>query len=710
MNFYLEDDDEDGAADPSQSQLFSQTTAASQGTSWQCSECGGADWYIDTATGNHHCSSCFSQAVSQSQTDQGLEYDEVVMMAAKRQSGALVQSKKRPRRSYAAHTNKKLSVDALNQTVTLPDLAHCIDGLQTVLQAWSRSLVELVLPTDTATVHSANHASDRAQVLEEAVGALWKAYLRAWADGAAHYAALSPGTRFSLRDCFLSTKHVDLIYRHLSYQVTDTAAKTTASDSDKLDATIARNDDSDSVRSRNLMDSSSSDDDSYSDSDIATKRTNKKTPIKTYRHQGMIAHCIRQYCTRKRKGRMEVALSLQPNMPFCAALLWLAANRLYGLDGRQFATWMEAGALPVLNSFALLSSQQQDVLRPIVSHFTMSAVPSIGTLENQATLVAVACGLESVSDWNGTTELLSSNGTDTESTAKKSVKQTVVTQKVKKREAANDFKAEKMLFMTPDSVPVTAAQLVADTGLGQTVLDWTLALMGCVQGTPDQLRKIESLLEKQEQRQSNKKEEPRQPGKSGRRSRSELLQKQNIQVATLPWPAAGPVNLTSLPHVCAVIVYACQLCPDWHTWSYHRRTTVNATSENSRHRRERIVPQNLEQFNLLGNGASLEGYLEFYEETVDNPNERLAPDFLDLLDTTTASHSQLTITDDDDQYVDRVVRPCTLLAGPSKQQQSVAAFQPGVKTQEQHLLIEFLAYTMRVDPDRIVDAFMEIFK
>jgi hypothetical protein len=256
-------------------------------------------------------------------------------------------------------------------------------------------------------------------------------------------------------------------------------------------------------------------------------------------------------------------------------------------------------------------------------------------------------------------------------------------------------------------------------------------------------------------------------------------------VVTLPWPGADPVHLTTCAHIVAVILYACQLCPNWRTsWTYHYQHLKqhyphgDNNDNGSNNKRNRVVPWNAQQFpRLVGNGSTVAGYLDFYEETLRDADQTLAPDFVNMLDTstthvTTSGRRRRRICSDDDNDGDgddgddgadewehdsrRVVRPCTQLAGvqrplqeqqpqetkprPTKKERKPAkttkktkttknasqqeptdddaadtvkvgrlVFHPSNLDVDQNLLLEFLAYTSRLDATWILDAYTDIF-
>mmetsp|Transcript_11383 Transcript_11383/g.20440 ORF Transcript_11383/g.20440 Transcript_11383/m.20440 type:complete len:269 (+) Transcript_11383:2-808(+) len=75
-------------------------------------------------------------------------------------------------------------------------------------------------------------------------------------------------------------------------------------------------------------------------------------------------------------------------------------------------------------------------------------------------------------------------------------------------------------------------------------------------------------------------------------------------------------------HVAAVIVMACKLCPGWETWkitSLHAGTNINNSGESKQqHYSPAFIPWNESQFQLLGNGPTLNHYIDLLEGTAFN--------------------------------------------------------------------------------------------
>ena len=81
-----------------------------------------------------------------------------------------------------------------------------------------------------------------------------------------------------------------------------------------------------------------------------------------------------------------------------------------------------------------------------------------------------------------------------------------------------------------------------------------------------------------------------------------------------PLKCASPERLYSSLHVAAVIVISCKLCPGWETWKIaNLNAGGNATTQNSSP--PAFVPWNESQLQLLGNGPTLNYYLDFLHDT-----------------------------------------------------------------------------------------------
>jgi hypothetical protein len=135
------------------------------------------------------------------------------------------------------------------------------------------------------------------------------------------------------------------------------------------------------------------------------------------------------------------------------------------ITSRQFITWLVNGSLPLYSAFSLLTPELQTVLRPVKTFFSCTLLPTIASLETAATLWTVACGLKSVAQWNGTNAYLEPAEVEARRVQARIEK---ITPKIRKNAAKKkvpkqeDLAGEGLRFVTPQSVPVVAAQLITD--------------------------------------------------------------------------------------------------------------------------------------------------------------------------------------------------------------------------------------------------------
>jgi len=179
------------------------------------------------------------------------------------------------------------------------------------------------------------------------------------------------------------------------------------------------------------------------------------------------------------------------------------------------------------------------------------------------------------------------------------------------------------------NVPVLAARLVQDFGFDQVVLNNTLALIGLSNDSkPSQVCVANH---KQEYSSSDDEE-----------STSDNQNQVKSSLSLVPQlDCASPDNLYSPLHVAAVIVIACKLCPGWESWKivnlHHARSRAKKRKSSKRKRKQQsFVPWNESQFQLLGNGSTLNNYMNFLEETafseLEQPSEKASMFFNKLKD------------------------------------------------------------------------------
>ena len=239
---------------------------------------------------------------------------------------------------------------------------------------------------------------------------------------------------------------------------------------------------------------------------------------------------------------------------------------------------------------------------------------------------------------------------------------------------------QRARFWSVDDVPLLLAQLVADAGLDQGVLDRTLvmadfSLEPCANRSNPRRLRLANPGEEWQRRIDIKlaKIAAREPEQ---KSRNRTLERKPLDLYDLPQLVA-PENLTTVEEMLALIAVSCQLDPKWRTWQYTLpAAAVFSTPQQQQHRLLPVaqVPWNESQFRCLTQGPALEGFLRFCEEDMfpggdDNVSTRklctLLPDeYFDAgegpsLKQELNLYSKTNRTDNDNQGEgDGRVRPC----------------------------------------------------
>ena len=202
------------------------------------------------------------------------------------------------------------------------------------------------------------------------------------------------------------------------------------------------------------------------------------------------------------------------------------------------------------------------------THFIIASVPPAGVVANLTSMLATACS------WYG-------DGL---------------------RVQSNEESHKTSLY----NVPLLAARMMQDFGLGQTISDYTMALMGVENvshGIADALGSDGDTNSFKKSRNSS----------ADRKTTNGMSPK----VFPPPLKCASPEKLYTPLHVAAVIVIACKLCPGWESLkitNFHAGANARK-SDATKHSPSAFVPWNESQFQLLGNGPTLYHYLDFLEET-----------------------------------------------------------------------------------------------
>lgn len=626
------------AAMPRQ-RVFSQASSSAGGAApssvaaaaaFVCEQCGGRDceWVEENESERLVCTTCFtecSQPLSQfsALSSSQLEYDEVLGLAAKTRRGGIVTRKTRAKRTptsstdpsadgRAAASSKRWPLEPLDTTVPFPDLLTCLEAFQTVLHGCTEILVPLfspqeeVDPSDRASeLHRMRILRKRRRTVHRTVRTLWNTYLSSWSEGAEKYGALHAAVRFSLRDCFAhAAAHRILVMNAIAarhgagtafHGPQDGADDQRgggvgvgvgdAYDRSRPDAVPDRapsrhpaarvEADRDQEHSDSSSDDWSSSSRSDSSNDTRPHRSRRRAIPGSERERrrqkrgsdSYIRRVLRHHRRHLPKTAPDLALWTPPTMTMAAALLWLAVSDVGTASPHRFCGWISQGVLPLVDAYAaLLTPEQQKAIGPLAYAFRLDAVPTPHMLMQKSTHLAVACRLKAEC----------ARGPCIDGTVPNLGERVVEGGEPKRRRSKHRNRA---FFWTQASLTWMLGQLVADCGLGQSVLDRSLRFA-------DQLR-----------------------------CRGHFPDK--------------------LERVVALVVVACFLEPDWREWRYERRTLSGIPPDPMERTQTTAatVPWNADQLREMRNGPGCLGYASFLERIVlRNGTIPPAVEFVEALD------------------------------------------------------------------------------
>ena len=753
MSFYF-DDDNDTA--PSNNVLRTNNfKAEEEEEEFVCFNCGGTDSYIDD-TGEPCCSQCFTQSQTTARaTQEEMEDDDVFGLVARTQRGT-VMTRRRNKSIGGNRTGRdgvignRKPLESYNQATPLPSLEHCLLGIQRVLHETSFIVCDLAgVATD----------DDHYDKVLESIKSMWSAYLHAWHEGAEFYGSIYPEVRFSFRDAFLGPNILNKILANLSHQVTERVKKEQQAqrqisvdkeqhrvgedNRDDIDGFSGNQEDLcfpdivDPVSAANSTTLADDDglgsacSDLTEDDDEGEQHTSSKSRNYLSIIQGMLSKHQTGHTVLKRR---EAALVLKPSMTMVASMLWLAVSPL-GVTASHIVGWLSNGSLPLLNAFRLLTEEEKKYLHPITPFFQLTSIPTVDTLQRTVSALQIACGYKppTILIRKKRDRPLRANATDaTRATSPTPATSgsTFSTKKKSEYQASLQKQFEKAgRMITPAAVPMVTARLVSDLQFGKTVLNFALALMGLPTAVP-----VRSGDDKDDD-----------------------SDEENDDSTWLPpsLKAARPDRLVEPAHILGVILVACKLIPGWDRWSFIRPMAANHSSSamedddvdsngvahtsiknksnveeerdakrrKTHHAQRRFVPWNEEHFRLLGNGQTMESYLEFLEEHMVECTNTLLPDFVASLNL--SDNPRPTPMEDDDDNERLTVRPCPDLVvtnintavtpgGRPFKRLKNHAYEPCKKHAESNaisrphppqlgLLIEYMAYKSGTQSSDIVD-------
>jgi hypothetical protein len=666
MSFWLDDDENDNPwqrpkqiGNNGNAALTAQkSTQASQSDAQQlfhCINCGSNESYYDDATGTDVCTSCFTQSQTAVNSSQAAEADweDVVGLAARTAGGQMIQQKFRNGTQHRGRTKQPL--EELDRSVPLPDIAACLKGMQCVLQKCATIAVVKILPQSSHACSLVKSSiatepdddsdnsmdcerqrenisfilrNERTNNLRRAklksvlstIKELWLSYLQAWAAGAEFYGSKYPHIRFSFRDHFLSNIHVSqIVRRYLPYQAKKLVQNASGTD---LSATPDI-----PISGGNMDDHDDEDDESV------TETTNDIGCT-------AIRNMIRKHNAHKRKGHMEAALHIRPSMTMVAALLWLALtkNREDLMDAVpitcvDICDWIATGKLPLLSAYQnLLSKSLQEQLQPIAAFFRLDHPIHPHQLEAMAINLCVACRMWKQPIVNDR-HLMNGDETDAPVFPSKNAGPATVEPAV----VVKPGNIEDVRFWSVSKLPFIIARLVARAGLHQGVLDRTLQLLGFAGVSQVPLN----------------------------------LEGKDSNPATLNVAGRIPMivpaeHLSRMEEILALIAIACQLDPQWRTWTYCLPKREDPLFSP-------IIPWNESEFRMLTNGPSFRHYLDFMNENFfsksDNTEKAslLPQEYFDAVKSIENMRkkdgSGETTRSKTPEDMNEVVRPCLVLAG-----------------------------------------------
>ena len=301
-------------------------------------------------------------------------------------------------------------------------------------------------------------------------------------------------------------------------------------------------------------------------------------------------------------GRKEGALMFPPSMLMIMGMLLISTSS-YGVTERDIVKWVRNGSLPLLNAFGcLLDSKKQKNLKTIASFFRHSSLPTEAHLQRIAANIHVACGYKPPS-----VQLVQRKSDAIEEV------------ELKTRPLQQPGR-----LLRPSNIPLVLANMIADLGLSQTVLDYSLSIMGypvVKRGFNEDATVSdtnETTIDTPQSETKNK-----------------------VSPFWLP-PAlksARPDRLIGPSYVLAVVIAACKMIPSWDEdieYLIKRGNTMEDSSlkkKNGQHSAEksRFIPWNQEHFSLLGNGPSETEYLDFLEGTILFSDTTVLPNFVKTL-------------------------------------------------------------------------------
>ena len=455
----------------------------------------------------------------------------------------------------------------------LPNAESCCRAFQWLLWDASKTVWELSGMTQRQSAFG--DVYDEHSILEHTVKRIWFQYLRKWAEAAAYYSKRYPEMRVSFRDLFLSDSRRSMISGHLSVVVGKRIEEEMI---EEMQMKI-RNE---SGEGGGIF----KDDESISSLESGTTRPdnindgNSKKKKKMRRPVLSIPKLCSQVFNSQRmsdKHRLpngcylvdpyRAVLKIQPSLTLLLSILQLALMHLKtGYAPYHLTSWVANGLLPhALNGYELLPPELKEKVGAIKQFFLRSFIPPANDVADLAFLLATSINWFDDSLESQVRKNNEINADNMPTSVHKNISS-----------GSRQFqhylrRKEQTEFFSLYNVPMLAARMVKDLGLGQQVLDNAMTLMGL------QL--------------------------------SSTIPDTNNQ-SNIALTVASPSKLYTPLHVAALVVVACKLCKGWETWKI---CNINSISEDVK-----LVPWNDSQFELISNGRAIDHYVDFLKDTALN--------------------------------------------------------------------------------------------
>jgi hypothetical protein len=603
-----------------------------------CPNCSGTDFYSDPVSGTLTCSSCYTQ--SQSATQEEFDYDDAIGLIAK--AGA----KHRRFNPNAGGTSNGRSrgrvarpIMEYDRSKTLPDAKSCCLAFQWLLWDASKCVSKLAGIHEESCNINGYHDNENNRcpsLMEQTVEKIWFTYLQNWMKSTQEFSAVYPEMRVSFRDYFLTSKRKVCVLKHLSITVgkkieEDILKEMQMKYEEKSVQGYEKDDESISSTESGggeIHRHKKNDEDSTATS--IRKRKNNRPQILTVQK---LSRLLRpDYPAQHPNGIYNIhphhaVLRVPPSLTLILSILQLALTHLQtGVAPHHLTSWAANGQLPhVLNGYSLLPTSLRNDVQMAQLFFCRSYIPPATAVEEMTYMLAAATSWFDTSPANdGPAGGYTSLRID--------------------RLHSNELQYRTSLH----NVPLLTARIIQDLGFDQGVLDISLALMGV---STDSCRQLSHLTES-----SN--------------STVDLNERNRCKNLPTPLQCAHFNNLYTPLHIAAVIVVACKLSPGWEMWQF---TNLHKGADMSNLDVEQqpspaSVPWNEAQLQLLGNGRTLNHYLNFLESTAFRgvePTEDVTHFFRHLEQGMTTQRSVNACASSSKPLVPQKILPNVILSGAS---------------------------------------------